>query len=153
MPTLVLGATPIFPTRVIPPVPVGPPLPTGGPPDLGTVRVFADMLRQGNAVVGEHNGTCLHVRAPNMWLCHANWTLEDVDPDKPGGKTLRGSLVAGGLLDFDAADFKAAIFGGTGDFAGVVGEFHGKFATNEYTLEFSMASRRPAYQFVANGKP
>ncbi len=96
MPTLVLGATPIFPTRVIPPVPVGPPLPTGGPPDLGTVRVFADMLRQGNVVVGEHNGTCLHVRAPNMWLCHANWTLEDVDPDKPGGKTLRGSLVGAG---------------------------------------------------------
>jgi hypothetical protein len=31
MATLKLVATPIFPTRVIPPVPVGPPLPTGGP--------------------------------------------------------------------------------------------------------------------------
>jgi hypothetical protein len=144
MATITLVATPIFPTRVIPPVPVGPPRPTGGPPDLGTVRVFADRLHQKidgqpNVLVGEHNGTCLHVRAPNMWLCHANWTLEDVDltPGAPGGETT-GTLVAGGLLDFDAAKFDVAIFGGTGDFARVVGEIHGDFATNENILEFSI---------------
>jgi hypothetical protein len=137
--TLELVATELFPTRVIPPVPVGPPQPTGGPPDLGTVRVFADTLRQGSAVVGEHNGTCLHVRAPNMWLCHANWTLEDVDvtPTAPGGK-MTGTLVGGGLIDFDAAEVDAAIFGGTGDFAGVVGETHLEYATNTYTLKFSI---------------
>ena len=86
MPTLVLVATELYPTRVIPPVPVGPPQPTGGPPDLGTVSVFSDVIRQKKAVVGEHSGTCVHVRAPNMWLCHAGWHLEDVDPDPPGGK-------------------------------------------------------------------
>ena len=138
MPTLVLVATPLYPTRVIPPVPVGPPLPTGGPPDLGTVRVFSDVLRQKQAVVGEHSGTCVHVRAPNMWFCHAGWDLNDVDPGLPGGKKLTGTLVAGQLLDFDDPKFDIAIFGGTRDFAGVVGEIHGDFATNEYKLEFSI---------------
>jgi hypothetical protein len=138
MPTLVLGATVLYPTRVIPPVPVGPPLPTGGPPDLGTVRVFSDVLRQKQVLVGEHSGTCVHVRAPNMWFCHAGWHLKDVDPDLPGGKKMSGTLVAGGLLDFDAAKFDVPIFGGTGGFAGVVGVIHGDFATNEYTLEFSI---------------
>ena len=139
MPTLVLDATPLFPTRVIPPVPVGPPQPTGGPPDLGTVRVFSDVLRQKQAVVGEHSGTCVHVRAPNMWFCHAGWHLNDVNPKPPNaGKKLTGTLVAGQLLDFDDPTFDIAIFGGTGQFKGVVGEIHGDFATNTYTLEFSI---------------
>jgi hypothetical protein len=136
MPTLELVATENYPTRVVPPLPVGPPQPTGGPPDLGTVRVFSDVLRQGIAVVGEHSGTCVHVRAPNMWFCHAGWHLEDVDPT-PGGK-MTGTLVAGGLLNFDAPEFRVAIFGGTGDFMHVVGEIYGEYvapATN-YKLDF-----------------
>jgi hypothetical protein len=138
MPKLELVATEIYPTRVIPPLPVGPPQPTGGPPDLGTVRVFSEVVRQGEAVVGEHSGTCVHVRAPNMWFCHAGWHLKDADPT-PGGK-MTGTLVAGGLLDLDVAELDVAIFGGTGQFKGVVGEIHGKYVapTTKYTIQFEI---------------
>jgi hypothetical protein len=40
---------------------------------------------------------------------------------------LSGTLVAGGLLDFDDPTFVVAIFGGTGQFKGVVGEIHGEY--------------------------
>jgi Dirigent-like protein len=119
-----LHATAIFPPRVIPPVPVGPPVPEGGTPDLGTLRVFSEDLRDTttNALVGQHSGTCVHVRQPNMWLCHAGWTLEKVGPG--AGKT--GSLVAGGLLDFAAAPpIFGSIFGGTGDFDKARGKIEG----------------------------
>jgi hypothetical protein len=90
MPTLKVVASALYPIRTIPPVRVGPPQPTGGPPDLGTVEVFSDVLRQKQggveAVLGEHSGTCVHVRAPNMWFCHAGWHLKDVDPDPPVGR-------------------------------------------------------------------
>ena len=140
MATLELVATEIYPTREIPPVPVGPPQPTGGPPDLGTVDVFSDTLRQNQVVVGEHSGTCVHVRGPNMWFCHAGWTLEDVDPPGPGGK-MTGTLVTGGLIDYGAfPEFVVAIFGGTGEFKGVVGEIHGKYVapTTDYKLDFEI---------------
>jgi hypothetical protein len=139
MPTLEVVATEIYPTRAIPPVPVGPPQPTGGPPDLGTVHVFSDVLRQDQAVVGQHSGTCVHVRAPNMWFCHAGWHLKKVDPS-PGGK-MTGTLVAGGLLDYDAGpEFDVAIFGGTGDFKGVVGEIHGEYVApmTQYEVNFEI---------------
>jgi hypothetical protein len=140
MPTLDLVATEVYPTRVIPPVPIGPPQPTGGPPDLGTVQVFSDVIRQGTAVVGEHSGTCVHVRAPNTWFCHAGWHLKGVDPNPPGGTTLTGTLVAGGLLDYDdpLPTFVVAIFGGTGDFQHVVGEIHGEYVAprTNYELDF-----------------
>lgn len=119
-----LRATAIFPPRVIPPVPVGPPVPDGGTPDLGTRSVFSEDLReQGSSeVIGQHSGTCVHVRQPNMWLCHAGWTLEKVGPG--AGKT--GTLVAGGLLDFAAAPpIFGAIFGGTGDFDKARGQIEG----------------------------
>jgi hypothetical protein len=142
MPTLVLVATELYPIREIPPVRVGPPQPTGGPPDLGTVQVFSDVVRQKQGqkqvVVGEHSGTCVHVRAPNMWFCHAGWILEDVGP--PGGK-MTGTLVAGGLLDYDALpEWDVAIFGGTGAFKRVVGEIHGNYVApkTEYTLHFEI---------------
>ena len=141
MPTLNVVATEIYPTRVIPPVPVGPPQPTGGPPDLATVHVFSDVLRQNQAVVGEHSGTCVHVRAPNMWFCHAGWHLKDVYPEPPNaGKPMSGTLVAGGLLDFDDPKFDVAIFGGTGQFKGVVGEIHGEYVApkTEYKVDFEI---------------
>jgi Dirigent-like protein len=119
MPPINLRATEAFPPRMIPPVPVG------GTPDLGTRRVFSDDLREQDSVkviVGQHSGTCVHVRQPNMWLCHAGWTLKEVGPG--AGET--GTLVAGGLLDF-AADppVFGAIFGGTGDFAKARGQIVG----------------------------
>jgi hypothetical protein len=145
MPTLQLDATEIFPTREIPPVPVGPPQPTGGPPDLGTVHVFSDTLHHKDdpkkVVVGEHSGTCVHVRSPNMWLCHAGWTLENVDPDLPGGNTLTGKLATGGLIDYDAfPDFVVPILGGTVDFAQVRGQVNGTYVapTTKYTLTFTI---------------
>jgi hypothetical protein len=102
-------------------VPVGPPVPVGGTPDLGTRRVFSEDLREkgSSEVIGQHSGTCVHVRQPNMCLCHAGWTLEKVGPG--AGKT--GNLVAGGLLDFAAAPPAfVAIFGGTRDFKRARGE-------------------------------
>jgi hypothetical protein len=62
-------------------------------------------------------------------------------PDPAGGKKLTGTLVAGGLLDYDVSpDFDVAIFGGTGHFKGVVGEIHGKYVapTTEYELNFEI---------------
>ena len=101
--------------------------------------MFSDVIRQKKVVVGEHSGTCVHVRAPNVWFCHAGWHLTDVYPETPNaGTALSGTLVAGGLVDFDEPKLVVAIFGGTGQFKGVVGELHGKFATNEYTFEFSI---------------
>jgi multimeric flavodoxin WrbA len=148
MPTLqlVATATEIYPTKEIPPVPVRPPQPTGGPHDLGTVHVFADRVQQKigqeNVVVGEHSGTCLHVRSPNMWLCHAGWTFENVEVTEGNKKTkMTGNLASGGLVDYDAfPEFVVAILGGTGGFAQVRGQVKGKFVapTTEYTLEFTI---------------
>jgi hypothetical protein len=115
MAVLELRGTEIFPTRVVPLVPAG------GTPDLGTRRVFSEDLREpgSDVVVGQHSGTCVHVRQPNMWLCHAGWTLEKVGPG--AGKS--GNLMAGGLVDFAAAPpFSVAIFGGTGDYGTARGE-------------------------------
>jgi hypothetical protein len=114
MPTLHLLGIEIGPTRVIPNE-------KGAPTtDLGTRRVFSEDLRDKNSnqSVGQHSGTCVLVRQPSIWLCHAGWTLRKAGP---GGKT--GSLVAGALLNFDASPpFLVAIFGGTGDYSKARGE-------------------------------
>ena len=46
--------------------------------------------------------------------------------------------MTGGLIDFDAAEFDAAIFGGSGDFARVFGEVHHDVAKNQAILTFSI---------------
>ena len=96
--------------------------PQGPGDDLGTRRVFAEDLRDAKTgeAVGQHNGTCTLFRVPQVWLCHAGWTMKHVGR---GGKT--GTLVAGGLLDRSGSvkpPFYVAIFGGTGDFDNVRGE-------------------------------
>jgi hypothetical protein len=115
MPMLNLVGTEVFKTKVIPNAPGDPVT------DLGTRRVFSEDLRDKNSnkAVGQHSGTCVLVRQPAWWLCHAGWTLEKVGPG--AGKT--GNLVAGALLDFNAnTSPMAAIFGGTGDFSKARGE-------------------------------
>jgi hypothetical protein len=97
--------------------------PNGPEDELGTRTVFAEDLRDAKTgeAVGQHNGTCTLVRAPQVWLCHAGWTLKNIGSG--GSKT--GTLVAGGLLDFSGnvkPPFHVAIFGGTGDFDTVRGE-------------------------------
>jgi hypothetical protein len=129
-------------------VPVGPPQPTGGPPDLGTIHVFADRVEQKivgqkNVVVGEHSGTCVHVRPPNMWLCHAGWTFENVElTDAAGNVTkIKGNLATGGLVDYDAfPTFTVAILGGTVAFAQVRGQVAGEYVapTTQYVLTFTI---------------
>jgi hypothetical protein len=117
MPTLKLRSVEIAKTTVIPP-------PGGAATDLGTRRVFSEDLREqaSSQVVGQHSGTCTLVRKPAFWLCHAGWTLESVGPGP--GKT--GSLVAGGLLNFNAdPPFVVAIWGGTGDHDKARGEITG----------------------------
>jgi hypothetical protein len=115
MPKLNLVGTEVFNTKVIPNAPGGPVT------DLGTRRVFSEDLRDksSNKAVGQHSGTCVLVRQPSMWLCHAGWNLEKVGPG--AGKT--GNFVAGALLDFNAnPPLIAAIFGGTGAFSKARGE-------------------------------
>ena len=131
MPTLNLIGTPVFPSVVLPP----------GGTHIGTRRVFSEDLRvpNSNQVVGQHSGTCTRVRAPEWWLCHAGWTLDNVGPG--AGKT--GTFVAGALFNFAAnqPSLVVAIFGGTGDFDKIRGEIEAKPIPNtndwSYAIEYS----------------
>jgi hypothetical protein len=131
MPIVHVISTPLSESVTIPPPPEV--------PKVGARTMFAERLRDkySNVQVGQHFGTCTLVREPGWWLCHAGWTLNSVG----SGSGLTGTLVAGGLFDFDAGEppFMAAIFGGTGDFDRVQGELSGAPIENtdkwEYVLE------------------
>jgi hypothetical protein len=54
---------------------------------------------------------------------------------------MSGTLVAGGLLDYDdLPEFDVAIFGGTGDFERTVGAIHGNYVapTTDYEVDFKL---------------
>jgi hypothetical protein len=110
--TLKLIGSPVYVPKVLP----------DGATTVGTRRVFSEELydKRTGQHVGQHSGTCTLVREPAWWLCHAGWTLRKVGP----GARRTGALVAGALFDFAAEEqrFKAAIFGGTGDFDTARGE-------------------------------
>ena len=86
MPTLILVGAEVAQTSVILNAPGVPII------DLGTRRVCCEELRlkiRLRSLV--HSGTCVLVRKPNMWLCHAGWILPDTG--------LRGSKARSSLAD------------------------------------------------------
>jgi hypothetical protein len=98
-----------------------------GSPQLGTMAEFTSDLRDKatNAPVGSTYAVCIRARQPDMWVCHDAWDLQQVGP-LTGGK--KGTLMVGGLLDFNNPNFTAAIFGGTGDFRNAQGQIEGDSA-------------------------
>jgi hypothetical protein len=108
-----------------------------GSPKLGTPSVFTDDLADTatGADVGQHSGICFRVRKPDMFVCHAGWDLQnDAAAGLAGG--LRGNLVAGGLLDFNAAKFTVGIFGGTGGYSKARGQITGDASNYPPTTDY-----------------
>jgi hypothetical protein len=105
-------------------------VPLGGT-DLGTRYIFTDDLRdkKTNPAVGQHSDTCVLVRTPDLWLCHAGWKLP------------KGDLVVGVLWTSPALKFTAAIFGGTKGYRRARGQIKGATQANtnptvtDYKLE------------------
>jgi hypothetical protein len=113
-----------------------------GSPQLGTMWIGTDNVvdKATNASVGTHNGVCVRVRKPDMWLCHGGWDLQKAGPVAQGKK---GNLSTVGLADFRDPKFTIAICGGTDDFRKAQGQLKGESlggqpALTDYTLEIEI---------------
>lgn len=104
---------------------------------LGDRLAFTDDLTAINGAPipgGQHSGTCVLVREPNMWLCEAGFILPGI-PAFPNG----GQIEARGLMDFPPDPpypFRAAITGGIGDYRRAQGHLQGTETppTTDWTL-------------------